>query len=249
MEPPPKPPFTATLEQLEKNKSTFSTSPDVTFPPPTLLVQLSEKEGGVGKDDRMADLFGLKDAGDETIKHSLRPKTILSSYDKAGLMSISGWHGLSNLSGMIGSGAFVRHQGLTVLYSEKIPISLAPIAEPSSDTTSSNSVNRISVSCFGPRWKTYRYYNPTSDKSLGQLFRDFCMDALSGKSCGTGGCKVPRAFHELNWVHNGVRIHGLLGKADGAADGNPEKDPTLIWTSCKVCQSATDKKEMTDGTL
>ena len=222
-------PFSSALKRIERSKDLLSTSAGVSFAPPSLIVDLAEKE-------KMAPTRRLK--GDE----------------KAGLTSILGWDGKdARGKGMSGTLGFIRQQEFSLLYSQHVPSTLPhpPVAKSSSSESSTASLvppkPRFS-SCDRPRWITYRYYShdPAEDKSLGETI----MDLASGShlACDKHGCQFKRGKHELRFIHGGLRI---VVKVDSAVEDAMIKDDDEIevWGSCVICGAKSERSEMSDGTL
>ncbi|KAG6914163.1 hypothetical protein DXG01_002001 [Tephrocybe rancida] len=95
--PDPRPSFTQVLTQLQASAGLLSTSPGVRFDPPTLFVELAERE---------------KNGGTRRLRGD----------ERVGLLSVLGWEGQEHsTSGMTGSVGFVRQQGIEVLESHHVP--------------------------------------------------------------------------------------------------------------------------------
>ena len=100
------------LEQLTDAQTVLSTSTGITFPPPPLLTRLAQEE------EKVVSAKG------QSIPHRLA----ISGDEKVGLKSILGWSGSDHVAQMIGNAGFVRHQAVTVLYSESLR-SLGPLPD------------------------------------------------------------------------------------------------------------------------
>lgn len=238
---PQKLPFTMTIEAIESFKDLLSTSPGLEFPPPRILMQLVEKE----KNDAPVRLMG-----DE----------------RAALSNVLGWEGkAAQARGMTGTLGFVRHQWISALYSEHVPV-LLPNTQPatpassrppsvasSRPSTSSSLHNPPRFACCGNRrrWITYRYYSDgdgSADESLGDAITRMCSSA--GEQCQVPGCQHKRAEHDFRWIHNGTRIVATIAPASESQDpAGPVKDDTpRMWSRCAVCGAESRKQQMSDGT-
>lgn len=112
--------FTNIISKISQPSAIYSTSPDVHFPAPTLFSRLARREISFTNDATWISNGKLR----------------LTGVDKAGLATILGWtnsFGAQNVLNeaessreLTGTHAFVRHQGLTVLYAEHVPASLDP---------------------------------------------------------------------------------------------------------------------------
>lgn len=116
--------FSVAVDAITDEHSVYSTSPAVHFPPPSLLVRLAEREKQMPAPAAV------------TSSPPMLEKIRLTGEDKAGLTSLLGWnpsfgsHSESEDPSKIFAGfdAFVRHQGITVLYAEHVPSDVEPSA-------------------------------------------------------------------------------------------------------------------------
>ena len=220
----PEPPLLSALKHIEQSGEFLSTSIDVTFKPPSLLVSLAEKE-------------------------TKGPSLFLKGDEKAGLASILGWEGRHARGlGMYGTPGFVRHQTFSVLHSSHVcheqPTQPTPTSEtpptPHASTTPTFSI------CDVPRWITFRCYSRAAgaDRSLGDTVTHLCSN--SNKPCDTPGCTFKRGQHERRFIHGGLMVAATLSpcQPESPDDSNDLK----IWQSCKVCGAKTEPSQMSDGT-
>lgn len=219
-------PFTATLRQLEGSKDLLTTSPGMAMPLPDVLVGIAGRE----KRD---------------------PLRKLSGDDKAALSSVLGWEGKDVLGrGMTGTAGFVRHQGLSVLFSTHVPTPLvAPQAAAPSGSVLSvpSTIAPIQITSCGTRRKcvTFRYYqrDGEADETLGEMVMNAC--ARADELCDKPGCPFMRGDHDSRWIHAGIRVVATVGlPSSGAGDD----DGIIMWEQCAICGRQTRRERMHDGT-
>ncbi|PVF97022.1 hypothetical protein CPB86DRAFT_874463 [Serendipita vermifera] len=206
----PVPRFMAAVKAIKETEGALSTSPGVRFPPPILLQELAEKEAKTGQSDLTAD-------------------------QTAGLRSLLGW---SVDHQFAGPKAFLRHQCITTLYSEYVPIE-------SEDSDQENDGGNSTVSwtpCISRHWKTFRYYSKflEEDTSLGEFVQRKCGDAAL--PCSVPKCKFPGQAHQLRWVTGRTRIMGRL-RVDGK-----ESDEVTMWATCHECSAGSPHRPMGHAT-
>ena len=231
--------LSAAVKRINKYHDLLSTSPDIVFPPPPILVALAEKE-------------------------RREPSRRLTGDEKAALTSILGWEGRdSGARGMTGVTGFVRHQGFSVLYSEHICDPIKSSAPPSNSSTPappaqpSTLLSTTRALCCGSRrkWVTYRFYgrgkNHEVDESLGEFVSRVCADAP--EPCSKTGCQTLRLHHDMRWIHAGTRIVATImasnetPRSEVTSSGTNE-DLIYMWESCAVCGKESKRREMLDGT-
>ena len=213
-------PFEATLRGVEDSLSLLSTSTGVRFKPPKILVDLADREKAEESRLLMAD-------------------------ERIALSSLLGWDGKdAEGRGMSGTLGFVRHQQLSVLHSQHIPL-LPPEGSTASTISSSTSstLSTTGLSICGKRsWMTYFYYS-SGDKPLGDMINDLARDA--NLPCERSGCLFSRGQHEIRIIHGGTRIViRTSSDVEDSADSLIE-----MWQSCAMCEARTSRTNMTDGTL
>ncbi|EMD31168.1 hypothetical protein CERSUDRAFT_89288 [Gelatoporia subvermispora B] len=227
-------PFLTVVEVIESSKDMLSTSPGVEFSPPRILRNLAEKEKS-------------------------NPECKLMGDERAALSNVLGWEGkAAQARGMTGTLGFVRHQWISALYTEHVPVLLPNPQVPtptSSRPSSSSSVRNTprSAYCGSKRkWVTYKYYGgePSGDECLGDVITRMCLTA--NDQCGVPGCQYKRAEHDFRWIHNGVRLVATMTPEDhsqepaGAAKDNA--NVPRMWSRCSVCGAESRKQPMSDGT-
>ncbi|KAI0922409.1 hypothetical protein AcV7_005948 [Taiwanofungus camphoratus] len=222
-------PISSALKRIEASKELLSTSPLLAVPLPSVLVSLAAKE----KQDP-----SLRLAGDE----------------KAALSSIMGWEGKATQGrGMTGMSGFVRQQGLSVLYSQHVPLPLVASQPPTSSSLTPPSSSAMLTSprfaaCGNRRkWVTYRYYDRRADESLGEMITRLCC--AGEDPCDKPGCQFKRADHDLRWIHAGVRIVATVSLPSTSKDASAAADDVVqLWERCAVCGVESSKQKMLDGT-
>ncbi|KAL0948446.1 hypothetical protein HGRIS_011019 [Hohenbuehelia grisea] len=250
--PDPVRPFAMALKRIEGSKDLLSTSVGVIFDPPSLLVQLAEKERQF-------------------------PDRRLKGDERTALTSILGWEGKeSKGKGMAGLTGFVRQQGFSVLSSYHVPSAISPLHPPESSIVSaatsiasastlsaaskSSKVSNTSTStesvpkatygrCGSPKWLTYQYYTRDhragADKCLGEAIAELVICARM--PCERApACSAPRGAHERRLIHGGVCITVNVDAPPGAAFPN-ELDYIEAWQSCVQCGASTDRVPLSDG--
>lgn len=224
--------YAVAVRKMDGWKDLLSTSPGTVFPLPKFLHAIAELE--------------TKD-----------PERRLVGDERAALTSLLGWRGRESLGrGMVGVDGFVRHQGLTALYSEYVPgmsALLSPPPTPSKtddDTAPAEPPFLLRTVCGGHRrtWLKPRYYQHGSrwDESLGEAVIRWCETA--DEPCNYPGCAFTRAEHDRRWVHAGFRLLAEVNLPT-ASDGSTSGDQVRMWHSCAVCGKETPKQVMRDGTL
>jgi 1-phosphatidylinositol-3-phosphate 5-kinase len=200
--------FSSLVEDVNRTKNLFSTSPGVEFPIPQLLRDIAEKE-----------------------KRGYT--TSLTTGDETGLTSILGWTGRKEE--FLGPESFLRHQSITTIYSEHSYTRQKPTSDENAEET------LIFTICSSARWMTYQYYakDTTDDQTLGEMVKRICGNA--DQPCVRPECKAKLRDHELRWVHHRTKIIGRVMLGD-------DTEGACMWASCAVCEAATDRKEMAEGT-
>lgn len=216
----PDPPLLSALKRIQISRGLLSTSMGVSFAPPTLIVDLVEKE-------------------------RKEPTRRLKGDERAGLSALLGWDGKdARGKGMTGTLGFIRQQEISVLYSQYVTTTPP---EPSQPSTSSPPPMPVQAACGRPRWITYRYYSrdPAEDQSLGEVLTD--LVSRSQAPCERQGCQFTCGQHELRFIHAGVRI---VATVSGPPEGDPttHDDNFVVWESCALCNARSARNDMTDGT-
>ncbi len=196
----PLPPFQALVERLHLSGDIFSTSPQIRFPMPPLLLSLAEKE-------------------------VVDPQRRLRGDERVGLDSLIGWEGKearearenregnrdkdtdAKWRGMLGTSGFVKHQTLTVLRGiwvpsedvekekskekekerEKEKVDGKGTAAPEPANVKAPASQPVkSTLCTKNEWTTYRYYSPFRDEdiSLGEFVLEWCDLGRMREPCG-----------------------------------------------------------------
>ncbi|KDQ21242.1 hypothetical protein BOTBODRAFT_60985 [Botryobasidium botryosum FD-172 SS1] len=222
--------FAAAIERLSDDHTVLSTSPGTLFPPPPLLTRLArEEEKLIGGQN---DVFGGR----------MPIRLAISGDEKAGLRSILGWTGGDSNAQLVGTPGFVRHQAITVLYSEHLR-ALGPMLDGSSSNGKAATAPVIaSLPCIQPHWRTYRYYATSTDKRLGEVVELLCSD--SGM-CDKAGCNKERVEHSVSWVHAGVRVWGDIAERNEQSE--VDSGGITMWTSCTACGEKTESLGMSDA--
>ena len=179
---PPKPkkpteypnmPFSTAVLRIENSKDILSTSFDVSFGPPEVLLNLAQHE-------------------EHDSTRRVRGK------DRCALTTLLGWDSKENTGkGMTGLLGFTRHQCLSVLVSRHIrqgqnpPMGEEPREKP----------KPLRFSCGRPRWKTFWYYSKGSPRelSLGEAITDF--SSIFSLACDEAGCSFKCGEHYLKFTH------------------------------------------------
>lgn len=220
--------FAAVVKRMDAWKDLLSTSPAVVFPPPTFLLSVANKED---KDP------GRRPLGDE----------------RAALTSLLGWQGKEALGkGVVGTSGFVRHQGLTVMYSEHVPgasLLANPPALNKPDSASIESQVPVRTPCWGHRrkWINYRYYKRGRrwDESLGEAIVRWCE--VAEDACGHPDCHFNRGEHDMRWIHGGLRLLATVSLPT-SSDASTSDDLVRMWVTCAVCGKESPRRVMHDGT-
>ena len=227
-EPSPDRAFQCALRRIEESKGMLSASPGLVFPPPKLLVRLAESE-------------------------KEHPSRHLTGEERTGLTSILGWEGkkAAGRGNLISTGAFLRQQQLSLLYSEHVH-GPSRTSQASAEGTVNKPVGgepkqRTYVHCGVPvQWLTYVYYaSDNHDQSLGDMITSMCVRA--DEPCPQPGCKARRRQHERRWIHGGIRVVVQTEARDPSASPVHSEDIEM-WQSCKVCRKSTAQCKMSDGT-
>lgn len=213
--------------------SVISSSPDVVYPPPHLLVRLKEEEDHVNsfdeasfhKEDRNLRALFSPDAASSTNfasantwTRSLNPQTArtlpqhilaystLRSNDAGMIDARTGLSYLATNTRTIDG--LVRHQSLSYSYS--------CFWSPTSP-----------VACESPHVVTIDFYRryppstPTIDHTLGEMIEDWCRNAH--RSCnGHPSCGRERIRHIMTFTHGTGRINVVVDEAVGAAEDEAE---------------------------
>ena len=229
------PPFGSAVALLKRYGDMLSTSPGVKFSPPLILIRLAERES--------SDL-----------------KRKLTGDEKAALSSLLGWVGRREpAKHMVGTCGFVRQQGISLLYSEHVPVTSSNGSGTSTPSSSLKSSSTLSLPppsvppkltpCGNRRnWATHRFYGE-NDESLGEAVIRFCTSA--DDPCKEPGCGFKRGQHELRWIHGGTRIVVSISTCSDANDKKAtehEDDLPRMWESCAICQKKSLAAHMQDGT-
>ncbi|KAF9445443.1 hypothetical protein P691DRAFT_710328 [Macrolepiota fuliginosa MF-IS2] len=268
-------PFTAALKRVKRSKSLLSTSVGVTFFPPSVLVDLAEREGK-------------------------SPNRRLKGDERVALASVLGWTGKDPPGrGMAGIPGFVRQQEFSFLQSQHVPASqihsipppmvlltsvpvpvpvpvLTPTPIPTPDlnhvptasvsttatsvsscpdpqsTVSALSTTGFTLCCGRPLWRTYRYFSRDSgeDQPLGEAVSELLTTA--DLQCAIPGCLFKVGEHERRIVHGGVQIT-IATTTQSTEDVNEkdkgkDRDGIVMWESCRVCEKESARVGMSDGT-
>ncbi|KAL4265488.1 PIPK domain-containing protein [Pleurotus pulmonarius] len=228
--PGPELPFATIVHNIEQCKELYSTSTGVVVKSPSLIVGLAEKE-------------------------KQYPDRKLKGDERTGLSSILGWDGKESRGrGMSGTPGFVRHQGISALYSLYVPSNDATTTLSSSETTSLSRASLVIpdsrpslIACGQPRWVSYRYYSreQSLDKCLGAAITEWV--SCAGLHCSENSqCKFKRGEHEMRFIHGGVCI---AVKVQQAEEDAPWRDDAIeMWQSCSICGAQTKQTTMSDGT-
>lgn len=208
---PTLPVFSATINGIKECEGVLSTTPGVRFPPPVLLMELAEKEAKTGHSD-------------------------LTAAQHVGLRSLLGWNVDHHLSGPT---AFLRHQCLTMLYSQYVPDEEKKKEEEEDNTGHSTTSWQP---CIQRYWRTYRYYSTEQDQDsrLGELVMDKCGNAE--KPCTHKDCKFQVHSHQFRWVTGRTRIIARIHP-----DTLPPSDGISMWISCHECGASTPRRPMSNG--
>ncbi|KAH9915577.1 uncharacterized protein BXZ73DRAFT_92596 [Epithele typhae] len=227
------PPYAITVRRVDSWKDLMSTSPGVAFPPPRFLQAIANQE--------------TKD-----------PTRRLVGDERAAVTSLLGWHGReSSGRGMVGVDGFVRHQGLTILYSEHVPSLanslLSPPPTPSktdTDTSSAETHFPLRVACAAHRrtWLHFRYYRRGRhwDESIGEKIIRWCTTA--DDPCIHPDCHFTRAEHDMRWIHAGVRLIATLSPPL-SSEAATSDEKVRMWHTCAVCGKESPKQVMHDGSF
>jgi len=222
-------PFLTALRQVESLKDILSTTPGLALPLPSVLVDLAQRE----KED---------------------PSRRLTGDEKAALSSMLGWEGKAAMGkGMAGLPGFIRHQGLSVLYSAHVPMPLVSLQlpTPSGSTSSSSSIPAYGrfTSCGTRRkWVTCRYYqrDGEADETLGEMIARTCSTAE--ERCDKPDCHFKHADHDMRWIHGGVRIVATVGLHSAPDDKCADGNAIMMCESCAICGKQSRSERMFDGT-
>ncbi|KAF8584543.1 hypothetical protein K439DRAFT_1633470 [Ramaria rubella] len=235
-------PFTSTIRRIQAQHCILSTSPKVIFPPPPIVARLAQREDRLKSGSHASFSSGSSLASSTSsmtipIPGSLShgpPSLRLTGVDKTGLGSVLGWENREARGrGMTGIKGFVRHQGLTILYSERV------------------AAGEELYPCGRPRTLTYRYWARTSttdadrDRTLGEVIERSCETAAMEEVCDREGCGKPRKKHRLSWICGGVKVEGAVTESMGGSGSN---DGVEIWQTCAMCSKMTERVEMDDET-
>lgn len=170
----------------------------------------------------------------DIVEKEKRASTVsLTAGDETGLSSILGWTG--RREDFLGPESFLRHQSITTIYSEHSYTRHKPNSDETTEETLTFAI------CSSARWRTYRYYakDRDYDQTLGELVKETCGNAE--QPCVRPECKAKLRDHELRWVHHRTKVIGRVKPGD-------ETEDTRMWTSCVVCEAATERREMAAGT-
>ena len=225
---PNKPTLAVAVRRMDSWKDLMSASPGVVFPTPRFLRQIAEQE--------------TKD-----------PTRRLVGDERAALTSLLGWHGRESVGrGMVGIDGFVRHQGLTVLYSEHVPgmsaiLSPPPTPSKGDDDTEMHFPPRVACGAHRRKWLHFRYYQRGRhwDESLGEAVVRWCSTATD--PCIHPDCHFSRAEHDMRWIHAGVRLIATVS-LPAPSEASTSDELVRMWHSCAICGKETPKQVMHDGT-
>lgn len=170
----------------------------------------------------------------DIVEKEKRASTVsLTAGDETGLSSILGWTG--RREDFLGPENFLKHQSITTIYSEHSYTRHKPTSDETTEETLTFAI------CSSARWRTYRYYakDRDYDQTLGELVKETCGNAE--RLCVRPECKAKLRDHELRWVHHRTKVTGRVNPGD-------ETEDTRMWTSCVVCEAATERREMAEGT-
>jgi 1-phosphatidylinositol-3-phosphate 5-kinase len=230
------------VRRIQDQRWILSTSPRTVFPPPRVIVFLAQRE----EEQRLTVAEHAEIDSEST--HSSSTSSVatstphvsggashlrLTGVDKTALGSVLGWESReARGKGMIGVKGFVRHQGLTVLYAEKVMI---------------GGEKHI---CSRPMWITYRYWSrydtpdASADQSIGEFIERACDKTVVQERCEIEGCGKLRGEHSMSWTCGGVNVTCSLSENAGSG---PEESID-VWQSCAVCGKSTEHESMNDGT-
>ncbi|RUS34161.1 hypothetical protein BC938DRAFT_482212 [Jimgerdemannia flammicorona] len=255
--------------------SVVSSSPDVVFPPPYLLVRLKEEENRVNR-------FG------ENLSHTLisEERNIRALYspdlaNNADFASATPWNSTrlpntplsrpSSLPQHILAYSTLRANNTNIL-DAKTGLSHLTMNTRTVDgliqyqsfsySYSSFLDPKNPIACEGPRVVTldfYRFHPRSSshaDRMLGEIIEFWCEGAYQ-KCEGEGlqkGCGRDRIRHIMTFTHGSGRVNAIVDEALGARDNDADKalqelrDVIVMWTECKLCQARTFPLRMSDAT-
>ncbi|KAK2463301.1 hypothetical protein APHAL10511_004956 [Amanita phalloides] len=214
----PDKPFTTAVARIEDGKDLLSTSYDVSFPPPEVLLDLARYE--------------------EDSARRVRGKERRSA-----LTTLLGWDSKDSMGkGMSGTLGFVRHQCISVLVSRHVPQSSSLPARDDDQRA-----KPLRLACGRPRWETFWYYTKGGsqhDLTLGEVITEF--SSVFSNVCDEQGCTSKCGEHQLKFTHGKTCIELSFSAVDD--DGQESKDGIVMWESCAVCRVKSTMKEMSDGT-
>ncbi|KIJ54686.1 hypothetical protein M422DRAFT_24592 [Sphaerobolus stellatus SS14] len=237
-------PFGSTVRRLQDKRCILTTSPNVSFPVPSLIDRLARREeeqklGGhtlttsESSLESSASSYAITLTTATTAGSSSPPALKLNGIEKTALGSVLGWENRdARGKGMASIRGFIRLQGLTVLYEEHV------------ETSDGRRV------CSRPKLVSYRFWARSSsvdaerDQTLGEVVERFCEPVLAEKTCEIETCCEPRDKHAVSWTCGGVQVEATVNQA---GNGTADNDDIMIWQSCAVCLKETEVKKMEEG--
>ncbi|KAF8621435.1 hypothetical protein AX15_007794 [Amanita polypyramis BW_CC] len=217
----PNRPFFSTVCRIENGKDLLSTSFDVSFHPPEVLLNLSQQEE--------------KD-----------PARNLRGKERCALTTLLGWDSDDgNGKEMTGLAGFVHHQCLSILVSRHVP----QPATVSTHGGDEQLVKPARLTCGRPRRKTFWYYakGRRRDPTLGEVIINF--STMFPLACEEPGCTYKCGEHQLKFMHDKARIDIAFSGRDREQQGDENgSGKIMMWETCAVCGAKSAMKEMCDGT-
>jgi 1-phosphatidylinositol-3-phosphate 5-kinase len=229
-EPSPDQPFQTALRRIEEGKSLLSASTGLIISPPQLLVRLADLE-------------------------KTSPARRMTGEERTGLTSILGWEGKKAAArgSLTGTAGFLRHQQLSLLYSEHVYGSNRTSQASTADGTPSRPAEtepkaQAYVHCgTRVRWVTYVYYaGGDHDRSLGDVVTS--MSLRADEPCALPACRALLRQHERRWIHGGICVSAKTEAQNPPASPDGHSEETEMWQSCKICRESTARCKMSDGT-
>lgn len=229
--------FAKVISQMEK--SIFSSSPGVKFPPPHLLTRLREEETEIlfhnGNDEGSFKSFVSRDVRELV---SNNPGTINSATKYRTYSSMSNYNHLSLdfQSGL--TYLMTNNHSLNGMFNhQSISCSFARFWSPTSP-----------VPCHNHEIIKMDYYNKTEgcvDKSLGEMIEWICDKA--NETCEEPSCEHPGKEHISTYTHNDGRISITVEESPDQKLKRFTKN-IMMWTQCKLCSSKTPLILMSEAT-
>ncbi|KAI8807427.1 hypothetical protein BJ742DRAFT_679041 [Cladochytrium replicatum] len=244
--------FDRTVRQIEK--VTLSSSPDVVFPPPYLLLRLRDEEKFINERAQMRQTakdvvnhlaLGVSVKTPAALeKDQFRTQPIEASYSSnapvrrllrsshsQNRISVDSKAGLRQLTTNNNSIAgVIRHQSMTFSYSYFRSA-------------------KSGIPCQPPKILTVDYYmkrGSNQDRTLGQYLELLCTKAKG--SCADPSCGHPMDNHIITYTHGTGRISVFVEDTHPNLAQPPDFSQIYAWTQCKICQRSTEVVPMSDGT-